>query len=593
MDSFIGIASLLIRLLAAAWSLLILWRAQDWRLIFLPVMLLLMAAQPVLPHLAEQESMVLQVSILSVFVATIFYFLIRQTLQGSKQTLLRMILVVITACQIIFVVSGESLMGPLLQSELSISLVVCLNVVLLGRIMDERVRTGLYDPLTGLPNRILFMERLKIAHGRANRQKSYLFAVLFLDLDRFKALNDKYGHVIGDRFLMYTAKRLEACLRPGDTAARLGGDEFAILLGKLGDPAQAQRIVGRLRTALEEPFHLQGQAVFTTASIGIALSSTRYERPEDLLRDADTAMYREKAAEKGYSELFNPHQHIRALSQLQLETDLRKAIEGRQFVVHYQPIVALDRGKVTGCEALLRWNHPSRGLLSPAEFIPIAEGSGLILPMGEWILRAACTQSRAWQKAGLAPLTMSVNVSPRQLYGQKFVNTVSQVLRDTGLPPHLLELELTESLLMEHPETTSKVLKDLAKLGVRIAVDDFGTGYCSLSYLCRFPLDTLKIDKSFVVALNKDDARNGKIIAALTALASSLKLTVTAEGIESKEQLTFLRSLDCSRGQGFFFSRALPPQAFVKYLLQSQRPRIPSKTERHPEMVAAAIPSAV
>ena len=535
--------------------------------------------------------MMLQVSILSVFVATIVYFLIRQTLQHSKQTLPRLILVVITG-QTIFIITGESLMGPLLQSEVSISLVVCLNVVLLGSIMDERRRTGHYDPLTGLPNRILFMERLRIAHGRAKRQKGYLFAVLFLDLDRFKVVNDKYGHVIGDRFLMYTAKRLEACLRPGDTAARLGGDEFAILLGELGDPAQAQRIVQRLRTALAEPFHLQGQAVLTTVSIGIALSSMRYERPEDLLRDADTAMYREKAAEKGYSELFNPHQHIRALSQLQLETDLRKAIEDRQFVVHYQPIVALDRGKVTGCEALLRWNHPSRGLLSPAEFIPIAEGSGLILPMGEWILRTACAQSRAWQKAGLAPLTMSVNVSPRQLYGQKFVHTVSQVLSDTGLPPRMLELELTESLLMEHPETTSKVLKDLAKLGVRIAVDDFGTGYCSLSYLCRFPLDSLKIDKSFVIALNKDDARNGKIIAALTALASSLKLRVTAEGIESKEQLTFLRSLHCSRGQGFLFSRALPSEAFVKYLSQSQRPWISAGAESHAGVVAPAIASA-
>ncbi len=320
MDSFFAIASVLIRLLAAAGSLFIIWRARDWRLVFLPVMLALMALQPVLPHWSEQRSMMLQVSILSVFVATIVYFLIRQTLQHSKQTLPRLILVVITG-QTIFIITGESLMGPLLQSEVSISLVVCLNVVLLGSIMDERRRTGHYDPLTGLPNRILFMERLRIAHGRAKRQKGYLFAVLFLDLDRFKVVNDKYGHVIGDRFLMYTAKRLEACLRPGDTAARLGGDEFAILLGELGDPAQAQRIVQRLRTALAEPFHLQGQAVLTTVSIGIALSSMRYERPEDLLRDADTAMYREKAAEKGYSELFNPHQHIRALSQLQLETD--------------------------------------------------------------------------------------------------------------------------------------------------------------------------------------------------------------------------------------------------------------------------------
>ena len=228
-------------------------------------------------------------------------------------------------------------MGPLLQSEVSISLVLCLNVILLGRIIDERGRNSLYDPLTGIPNRILFMEGLESAHGRAKREKRYLFAVLFLDLDRFKVLNDKFGHTIGDRFLIHTAKRLKACLRPGDIAARLGGDEFAILLDKLGEPAQAHRIVQRLRTALAEPFNLQGQVVFTTASMGIALSSTRYERLEDLLRDADTAMYREKADQKGYNELFNAHRHIRALSQLQLEADLRDAIEDQQFVVHYQP----------------------------------------------------------------------------------------------------------------------------------------------------------------------------------------------------------------------------------------------------------------
>ncbi len=417
--------------------------------------------------------------------------------------------------------------------------------------------------------------------------------MVFLDLDRFKVLNDKFGHTIGDRFLIRTAKRLQACLRPGDIAARLGGDEFAILLDKLGEPAQARQIVERLRTELAEPFNVQGQVIFTTVSIGIALSETRYDRPEDLLRDADTAMYREKAAEKGYGELFDAHRHIHSLSRLRLESDLEQAIEHQQFVVHYQPIVALDSGKVTGCEALLRWNHPTRGLLSPSEFIPIAEGTGLILPIGKWILRAACTQNRAWRKAGLEPLAMSVNVSPRQLYGQNFVNSVAQVLRDTGLPPHLLELELTEGVLMEHPETTSKVLNELAKLGVKIAVDDFGTGYCSFSYLFRFPLDTLKIDRSFVAALNSDDTRSAEIIAALIALARSLNLKVTAEGVESNDQLKFLRSSQCAQGQGFFFSRALPPKAFVNYLSQSQRPRIPSKTNSHPRLIAATTPSAV
>ncbi len=301
MDHFIAILSTLIRIAAAAWSVVILWRAQEWRLVFLPVMLALMATLPVLPHLAEQEPVVLQVSILSVLVATIFYFLLRQPRQRSKQTLLKVMLVAVVGYQTLFMVTGESLLAPVLQSEVSISFVLCLIVVLLGRIMDERTQVFHHDPLTGIPNRILFMERLKRAHGRAERRKNYLFAVLFLDLDRFKGLNDRFGHTAGDRFLIHTAQKLKACLRPGDTAARLGGDEFAILLDKLGEPAQAHRIVQRIRTEIAEPFNFQGQVMSTTASVGIALSSTRYKRPEDLPRDADTAMYREKADRKGYS----------------------------------------------------------------------------------------------------------------------------------------------------------------------------------------------------------------------------------------------------------------------------------------------------
>ena len=459
---------------------------------------------------------------------------------------------------------------------MSVSLVLYLSVVLLGRVLRERELSeqrlrdqAIHDSLTGLANRVLFMERLRYADARAKRRKDYLFALLFLDLDGFKLLNDSLGHPMGDLLLIQTAQRLKNCLRPEDIVARMGGDEFAILLEDLGEPAEAERVCGRIHKQLAEPYQLEGHEMFITASIGIALSTTGYQRPEELLRNADTAMYQAKATRKGHHEIFDNRMHEQVLGRLNVEADLRRALEYQQFVVHYQPIVALESGKITGCEALMRWNHPDRGLVCPAEFIPIAEETGLILPMGDWILQTACAQNKAWQQAGLPALRMSVNVSARQLNQQRFARSVAKALRDTGLDPHFLELEVTESILMENPEVTSRAFNELAHVGVKIAVDDFGTGYSSLSYLRRFPLHTLKIDQFFVSSLSKGEAGSAEIIAALIMLARSLKLEVTGEGVESEDQLALLRSLKCARGQGFFFSQPVGPEAFAK-LLQEQ-----------------------
>ena len=542
-------------------------------------MLALMAAQPILPRLEEAKSLMLQVAIMTVIVAAIFYFLLRNHLQRRGIGLLKVMLALIVLYQTAHLLMGETLIGPVvMHSELSLSLVLFLSVVLLGHVFEERKRAeeqlkneALHDSLTALPNRVLFMERLRYAHSRAQGRKGYLFAVLFLDLDRFKLLNDSFGHTFGDLLLIQVAQKLKVCLRGEDTIARMGGDEFAILLDDLGEPVQAERLAERLQKELAEPFELKGREIRTTASIGIALSTIGYQRPEDLLRDADTAMYRAKSSEKGKYEVFNTHMHQHAVRQLELEASLRRALDSEELLIHYQPIVALDSGITTGCEALLRWNHPKRGLVCPAEFIPIAEETGLILPIGKWVLQAACSQNKAWQLAGLPSICVSVNVSPRQLRQPRFTRNISEVLADTGLDPDCLELKLTEGMIMEDPETTSKMLSELCDLGVRIAIDDFGTGYSSLSYLRRFRLHNLKIDRSFVSALSKGDTASADIIRALITLGRSLKLEVTAEGVESEEHLTFLRSLHCNKGQGFVFSKPLGVEAFTEFLEQRGR----------------------
>ncbi|PYS91974.1 MAG: GGDEF domain-containing protein [Acidobacteria bacterium] len=422
---------------------------------------------------------------------------------------------------------------------------------------EERLRQhALSDALTGLPNRVLFTDHLHLAVEQARRHPEQRFAVLFLDLDRFKMINDSLGHTVGDQLLVTIARQLEGCLRAGDTVARLGGDEFAILLNDIAHFDDAIRVAERVLRELKLPFNLDGHEVFTTASIGIALSNNRYETAEDVLRDADTAMYRAKAEGKARYEVFDMVMHARVVALLQLENDLRRAIERAEFCLHYQPIVALTDGRVTGFEALVRWQHPERGLIQPAEFIPVAEETGLIIPLGRWVLRAACAQMKRWQ--ALSPqhgqLKLSVNLSGKQFAQADLCEQIEHTLAVTNFDPRCLQLEITESVLMENARSIVPMLSRLRDLGVELAIDDFGTGYSSLSYLRRFPIQTLKIDRSFIM---RDDDENREIVRTIILLARNMRKDVIAEGVETPAQLATLRLLACAYAQGYLFS---PPQ---------------------------------
>jgi diguanylate cyclase (GGDEF)-like protein/PAS domain S-box-containing protein len=423
-----------------------------------------------------------------------------------------------------------------------------------------------YDPLTGLPNRALFVERLEGALGRARRRRGYLFAILFLDLDRFKMINDSLGHLAGDRLLTVLSKRLLACIRPGDVIGRFGGDEFAILLDNIADAEQGTRIAERILAAVGEAIDLDGHEAALSGSIGIAFSSTGYEKAEDLLRDADTAMYRAKGSGRARFEVFDEAMRARVMGLLQLENDLRRALDRGELRLHYQPIISLKDGALVGFEALVRWHHPQRGLVFPAEFIPVAEDAGLIVPIGEWVLREACRQLRAWQDrtALPAPITMSVNCSARQFARSDFPERFERILMETGVDPSLLNLEITESILMEGSDAVTRLFNRLKEIGVELHLDDFGTGYSSLSYLHRFPLDTLKIDRTFVAKLDGSDdaAEDGPaFVKSIVALARSRRMGVIAEGIETAAQVAHLRGLGCEIGQGFFFCEAVDAEA--------------------------------
>jgi diguanylate cyclase (GGDEF)-like protein/PAS domain S-box-containing protein len=431
------------------------------------------------------------------------------------------------------------------------------------------------DPLTGLPNRILFMDRLAHAIERSRRYPDYLCAVLFLDLDRFKLVNDSLGHAAGDQLLVAIARRLESCLRCNDTIARiatehtlarLGGDEFTVLLDDIGRVSDALRVAVRIQEHLAQSIEIDGHEVFTTASIGIATTATAYDSPQAVVRDADTAMYRAKALGGARSELFDSEMRERAVARLRIETDMRRAIDRDEFVVHYQPIVALDTGRIAGFEALVRWQHPERGLVLPAEFIPIAEETGAILPIGSRVLREACRQTALWlgdPQIG-HPLTISVNLSVKQFLQPDLLDEITSVLRDTGVPAYVLTLEITESTLLEGTDAVVAKLHDLKALGVRLSIDDFGTGYSSLSAVHRFPLDAMKIDRSFVSSM----AENSEIIRVIVALARSRRLKVVAEGVETLEQLAELKAARCDFAQGRLFSMPLGVEA-VRELLES------------------------
>ena len=430
------------------------------------------------------------------------------------------------------------------------------NITALKQAEEKLIHDAFHDALTGLPNRILFMERLERALKHTKRRADYSFAVLFLDLDRFKLVNDSLGHTIGDQLLVALADRLKKCLRSGDTFARLGGDEFTILLDDIEGMDDVTYIVDRIHKEMTLPFNLSGYEVITSASIGIALNANSYELPEEILRDADTAMYRAKALGKARSEVFGKDMHTLAVARLQLEMDLRRAIERQEFRLHYQPIIFLETGKIHGFEALVRWQHPDRGLIHPTEFIPVAEETGLIVPIGQWVLREACHQMHIWQEqsSNNFSLTISVNLSRKQFTQSNLVEQIEQILQETKLDPRNLSLEITESIVMENAEAATSMLLHLGALGMQLHMDDFGTGYSSLSYLHRFPINTLKIDRSFISRIG-NDAENLEIVQAIMTLAHSLGMKVTAEGVETAEQLAQLRVLKCEYVQGYFFSK--------------------------------------
>jgi diguanylate cyclase (GGDEF)-like protein/PAS domain S-box-containing protein len=432
------------------------------------------------------------------------------------------------------------------------------------------------DPLTGLPNRLLFIDRVGRLIKHTKRRKDQLFAVLFMDLDGFKMINDSMGHLIGDQLLLGVANRLEKCLRSSDTVARLqetftvarlGGDEFTVLLDSIKDPNDAKIAAERMMKALVSPFILGGKEVFTSVSIGIALSNSAYEQPEEILRDADTAMYRAKSLGKSRYEVFDADMRASVMARLQLETDLRRALERGEFRNFYQPIVALVSGEIAGFEALLRWQHPTRGLLTPNEFIPVAEETGLIRDLGWWNLREACRQISEWRASASAHrhLTISVNLSAKQFLQPKLVEDIGKLMRELALPPEALKLEITESTVMADPTAAVEMLQHIKSLGIRLAIDDFGTGYSSLSYLHRFPLDTLKIDRSFISNMG-NDGEGMEIARTILPMANNLQLDVVAEGVETIQQVAVLKKLHCKYGQGYYFSRPLSAEGTAALL---------------------------
>jgi len=435
---------------------------------------------------------------------------------------------------------------------------------------QQLLHDALHDSLTGLPNRALLMESLRRALDRAQRHPEHMFAVLFIDLDRFKNVNDSLGHMVGDRFLIECGRRLALCCRPEDTLARLGGDEFILLLDDISGESDAIRVAERVQADLEKSLIIEGNVLSMSGSIGVAISSPHYTHPEELLRDADTAMYRAKAQGKACYSLFDAAMHARAVAELKMEADLRRAVEQQGFHLDYQPVIALGSGQLVGFEALIRWHHPELGPVSPAAFIPMAEETGLIVAIGQWVLSTACEQLASWRSlgSGLGHVTISVNLSSRQLFGNNdLVAQVADTLRRTGLPAANLKLEITESILMADVTAASEKLRQLKGIGVRISMDDFGTGYSSLSYLHRFPVDTLKIDQSFIRNMGKS-VEAVAIVRAILSLAQSLKMDVIAEGPETADEVQLLRSMDCPHVQGHYFSRPLSVQAAAEALRQ-------------------------
>ncbi|AUB39253.1 CheY chemotaxis protein or a CheY-like REC [Nostoc flagelliforme CCNUN1] len=465
---------------------------------------------------------------------------------------------------------------PELASDGSVLFVLSIsrNITALKLAEAQLIYDAFHDILTGLPNRALFMERLERALMLAKRRANYTFAVLFLDLDRFKVVNDSLGHTIGDQLLTAFARRLENCLRAGDTVARLGGDEFTILLEDINNINDVTGVVERIHEALTSAFQLSGYEVFTTVSIGIALNKGNYNLPEEILRDADIAMYRAKTLGKARHEIFDSSMYRQVTELLELEMDLRRAVERQEFQVYYQPIVLLETYKIIGFEALVRWQHPQQGLVPPDNFIPLAEETGLIIPIGYWVLSEACRQMRAWQIQFPTdpPLTISVNLSTKQFSQSGLIEQISQIMQETGLEGSNLKLEITESVLMENMQSATFMLLQLQEMNIQIHLDDFGIGYSSLSYLHRFASNALKIDRSFVTKIGAN-GENLEIVQAIITLAQSLNIDVIAEGVETVEQLALLRAMKCKHAQGYFFSKPLDSKSIETLLASGIQPR--------------------
>ncbi len=440
------------------------------------------------------------------------------------------------------------------------------------KIAEEKLlHDAFHDSLTELPNRALFMDRLSNALARYQRHSQDQFAVIFIDLDRFKIVNDSLGHLAGDQLIIEVANRLKQDMRDDDSVARMGGDEFAILLEYVKSEENAEYVAQRIQQLLQLPFYINDQEVYTSASIGIVLPNKDYKSPADILRDADTAMYRAKTLGKARQEVFNTSMYADNLAQLKLEIDLRQALQRNELELYYQPIILLETGLICGFEALLRWKHPQRGIISPNEFIPIAEETGLIIPIGWWTLQQACQQTYNWQQQfSLQSLTISVNLSGRQFSQSKLVEQVDEILFRTCLDHHSLRLEITETTIMENEQIVMGILSELKAMNIQLNIDDFGTGYSSLSRLRNFPIDTLKIDRSFVMTMDSE-SQNLEITKAIISLAANLEIDVIAEGVEKATQLALLRDLKCKYGQGYFFSKPVDSSQATKLIASAKK----------------------
>jgi diguanylate cyclase (GGDEF)-like protein len=438
---------------------------------------------------------------------------------------------------------------------------VALDVTARRQAEEQLRHAAHHDPLTDLPNRALFLSRLDGLLARARRYPRQRFAVLLMDLDRFKTITDSLGHLVGDRLLVAVARRLEACLRPGEILVRFGGDEFTLLVEDVRDARQATRLAERIQAALQAPFVVDGNEMVMGASIGIVVGGAGHERPEAVLRDADTAMYRAKALGRGRYQIFDEAMHREAVDVLNLEMEMRRGLARGEFLLYYQPIVSIETGQVRAVEALLRWRHPERGLLLPESFVPLAEDNGLILPLGSWVLRESCRQLGAWDVQGAErPLGLTVNLSPRQLSKRDFLDEVSRTVEEAGLQSRRITLEITESVIMDDAVVAAGLLTRVRDREMQVSIDDFGKGHSSLSQLHRLPFDVLKIDRSFVSAMGLR-AGNREIVRTIVELGHNLDMRVVAEGVETPEQLAILRGMGCDDAQGYLFSPPVPPTA--------------------------------